>query len=65
MSVSMMERRLDLIDRGSSHFVYERNGSIVQLKNAKIWMDDSGKYVPPKSVPKKVLGLQHNCCVII
>lgn len=41
-------RKLDILGRGETHMVYDKNGKMIALKAASLW-HEHGKYVPPAS----------------
>jgi hypothetical protein len=55
MSDFVFERNQDMHKRGTECTVYDLDGYPVKLKNARIWFDDEGKYVPPRE----------KCCIIM
>tara|TARA_B100001094_G_scaffold333430_1_gene412097 strand:- start:9060 stop:9227 length:168 start_codon:yes stop_codon:yes gene_type:complete len=55
MSDFVFERNKDIHIRGEDRMVYDLDGYRVKLKNARVWFDDEGKYVPPRE----------NCCLIM
>ena len=42
-------REQDILIRGKDYPVYDYNGKIVELGTARIWYDENGYYVKPKS----------------
>lgn len=44
-----LTRESDINIRGSHHKVYDYNGKVVKLINAKIWYSFDGNYVEPRS----------------
>ena len=54
-------REEDISIRGSNHEVYDYDGHIVKLKNAKVWYSDHGNYVEPTSHE----GIECSMCVVM
>lgn len=42
------ERLIDIKTRGENHYVYDNDGKVVKLKEAKLWCENN-KYVKPLS----------------
>ena len=42
-------RLMDIKERGGDFSVYNRDGSVVELKKADVWSDDNGNYFKPIS----------------
>jgi len=54
-------RKSDINIRGSQHKVYDYNGNIVKLIDAKVWYNCDGNYVEPYSYKNNCL---YNICNI-
>ena len=49
MSFVLEERKIDVQSRGKDHLVYDRNGRVIPLEQATVWVDAQEKYVKPES----------------
>lgn len=56
-----LTRESDIINRGSQHKVYDYDGKVVKLIDAKIWYSNDGNYVEPRSYNNDCLC---NSCTI-
>lgn len=54
-------REEDIIIRGEDHEVYDYDGRLVILKNSKVWYNNDGNYVEPRSYE----GIECNPCIIM
>lgn len=48
----------DMLIRGREYSVYDKDGKVVMLQDAKLWYDDKGQYVKPRST-------QELACIVV